>query len=72
MTLTIDILVLIEGLALLVCGVWFVAKITATLGQLTNSLQRLERIVERLDERLSKSGLPSWLPHETRSPRLTR
>jgi hypothetical protein len=52
MTLTIDILVLIEGLALLVCGVWFVAKITATLGQLTNSLQRLERIVERLDERL--------------------
>lgn len=52
MTLTIDILVLIEGLALLVCGVWFVARITATLGQLTNSLQRLERIVERLDERL--------------------
>ena len=52
MTLTIDILVLIEGLALLVCGVWFVAKITATLGQLTNSLQRLERIVERLDGRL--------------------
>jgi len=53
MTLTFDMLVLLEGLGLLVGGVWFVAKITASVNQLTNSLARLERIVERLDERLA-------------------
>jgi cell shape-determining protein MreC len=58
MTLTFDMLVLLEGLGLLIGGVWFVAKITASVNQLTNSLARLERIVERLDERLAN--------HETR------
>tara|TARA_Y100000114_G_C11679150_1_gene287727 strand:- start:168 stop:368 length:201 start_codon:yes stop_codon:yes gene_type:complete len=53
MTLTFDMLVLLEGLGLLIGGVWFVAKITASVNQLTNSLARLERIVERLDERLA-------------------
>jgi hypothetical protein len=48
----------LEGLGLLIGGVWFVAKITASVNQLTNSLARLERIVERLDERLAN--------HETR------
>ena len=53
MTLTFDMLVLLEGLGLLIGGVWFVAKITASVNQLTISLARLERIVERLDERLA-------------------